>query len=371
VAQSSQPAPAYPGGSPPARCGVGAGAEGVECPPGMPGCKSGGGWGDSCTPAEKCKKGLYCAAGTCENTPSCETNADCDSGRCNDGFCDMGDSGGKGGGKYRRLMIGLHFAPDVWITSATKDVCGYDSTMKGTYACYQSGQTSVNSDPGGSDSQAVVPLGVSPGYAGTVNSGVAVATMRILASIDYALTPNVTVGGRVGYALHGGPPSIKYTGGVPAEATKFFPFHAEARAAYWFKPLSMPGFHPYIMLGGGMAQVDGKVAVQAYRQNTVSCTPPAAGAPANGCTAVGGGQGLRPHDARSVANGGHGDKGQDYALVAYDAWRKMGQGFGTIGGGGLIPLGDNGGVLINLNIMFMLPSSGTVLEPSVGYVIGL
>ncbi len=355
VAQSSQPAPAYPGGSPPTRCGVGAGAEGAECPPGMPGCKSGGGWGDSCTPAEKCKKGLYCAAGTCENAPSCETNADCDSGRCNDGFCDMGDSGGKGGGKYRRLMIGLHFAPDVWITSATKDVCGYDSTMKGTYACYQAGQTSVNTDPAGPDSQSVVPLGASPGYAGNVNSGVAVATMRILASLDYALTPNVTVGGRLGYALRGGPPSIKYTGGVPAEATNFFPFHAEARAAYWFKPLSMPGFHPYFMLGGGMAQVDGKVTVQAYRQNIYTCTQ-------NTTTCPIGQTAINPKTGKIDYN---------TTPISYDAWRKMGQGFGTVGGGGLIPLGDNGGVLINLNIMFMLPSSGTVLEPSVGYVIGL
>ncbi len=59
------------------------------------------------------------------------------------------------------------------------------------------------------------------------------------------------------------------------------------------------------------------------------------------------------------------------SLVSYDAWRKMGQGFGTIGGGAIFPLGPNGGVQLNLNIMFMLPSSGTVLEPSLGYVIGL
>ena len=113
VPQSSQPAPAYPGAQPPARCGISQSAAAAgECPPGMPGCTpaGGGGWGDSCTPAEKCKKGLYCAGGTCENAPSCDTNADCDSGRCSDGFCQMGDTGGAS--KYRRIMVGIHFAPD-------------------------------------------------------------------------------------------------------------------------------------------------------------------------------------------------------------------------------------------------------------------
>ena len=185
--------------------------------------------------------------------------------------------------------------------------------------------------------------------------------MRALLSVDYALTPNVTIGGRGGMAFRGGPPSIKYTDGVPQQTTKFFPVHIEARAAYWFKALSMPGFHPYVHIGGGMAQVDGKVTVPAYRYKTVECT--ITDANASSCfpsSTVGAGKGVMRDP-----NLNH------YTQVQYDAWRKMGQGFGTIGGGGVIPLGDSGGVQINLNIMFMLPSSGTVLEPSIGYVIGL
>lgn len=366
VAQSSQPAPAFPGGSPPARCGkAGAAAvEGGECPPGMPGCKSGGGWGDSCTPAEKCKKGLYCAGGTCENAPSCETNADCDSGRCTDGFCQMGDTAG--GGKYRRVMIGIHFAPDLWVTSTAKDVCGSalptDSALKGTYTCYQPGSSTISTAPEGPDSIQIRPLGIDGGWAGNVNSGIAMATVRALLSLDYALTPNVTIGGRAGVAFHGGPPSIKYTGGVPSQTTTFMPVHIEARGTYWFKALSMPGIHPYVHVGGGMAQVDGKVTVQAYRygvtkgtclQNNTDPTKEPAGC-------------ALESDGVTWAQ-----QSNSISLVSYDAWRKMGQGFGTIGGGAIFPLGPNGGVQLNLNIMFMLPSSGTVLEPSLGYVIGL
>lgn len=343
VAQSAQPAPAYPGASPPARCGAGGDGGKVECPPGMPGCAGGGGWGDSCTPAEPCKKGLYCAAGTCENAPSCEVNSDCDSGRCNDGFCQMGDSGGPGaGGKFRRVMVGLHFAGDLWMTSKATDVCGNASVEAGTYTCYRSGQTSV--DPA-LDSE---PL-AAKGYAGTINQGMALATLRLLLSLDYALTPNITVGGRAGAAFRGGPPSIKYTAGQASKSTAFLPFHIEARAAYWFRPLSMPGLHPYIHVGGGMAQVDGKVPVSVFR-----CQDGAHTATDYSCQGV------------------NGDgNGYDSNIYKLDAWRKMGQGFATVGGGVLIPVGPAGNIQANLNVMFMLPASGTVFEPSVGYVMGL
>src|SRR5512142_2667523 len=112
------------------------------------------------------------------------------------------------------------------------------------------------------------------GYAGTVNQGAALATLRFLLSLDYALTPNITVGGRAGYAARGGPPSIKYTDGVPQKSTSFFPFHVEVRAAYWFRPLSMPGLHPYIHIGGGMAQVDGKVPVSVFKCQDAAHTAP-------------------------------------------------------------------------------------------------
>ncbi len=140
-----------------------------------------------------------------------------------------------------------------------------DSALKGTYTCYQPGSSTISTDPEGPDSIQIRPLGIDGGWAGNVNSGIAMATVRALLSLDYALTPNVTIGGRAGMAFHGGPPSIKYTGGVPSQTTTFLPVHIEARGTYWFKALSMPGIHPYIHVGGGMAQVDGKVTVQAYR----------------------------------------------------------------------------------------------------------
>jgi hypothetical protein len=57
--------------------------------------------------------------------------------------------------------------------------------------------------------------------------------------------------------------------------------------------------------------------------------------------------------------------------VTLDAYRKLGQGFVTIGGGAMYAFGKNHGLVLNLNFMYMLPSSGIVFEPSVGYELGL
>jgi hypothetical protein len=50
-----------------------------------------------------------------------------------------------------------------------------------------------------------------------------------------------------------------------------------------------------------------------------------------------------------------------------DAYRKLGNAFVTAGGGVLLPLGQSTALQLNLNAMFMLPSSGLVLQPSLGF----
>ena len=328
VKTTTQPPPAFPGEAPPARC-----AEEVECPPGMPGCtrSGGGGWGDSCTPAEPCKAGLFCASGTCENAPSCELDSDCDSGRCSNGFCDMGDSssGGGGGGKLRKLWVGVHVAADAHFFSSGNDVCGPNSIGNQQYSCYynQYPTTAIQDTPGAPGG---IPTGT--GQGGSINGGTALATIRVMASLDYAVIPTVTVGGRVGYAFNGGPPAANYgnQGGVavldPNPGKKFLPFHLELRGAYWFKSLGQPGWHPYVAVGGGLAQVDAKLKVQ-------------------------------------VAD----PKGTIYYA---DAYKRLGQGFLTVAPGAVFPLSGNLGVQVNLNLMYMLPVSGIVVEPSLGMIVG-
>jgi hypothetical protein len=335
---SNMEPPSYPGEAAPTRC-----LAKEECPPDFPGCGAGALHGNkeagvACQSSRECKEGLLCNEGNCETAPACETNADCTSGSCVDNKCSPGAEEPEHGPSYKKNWIGLHFAQDIAIMGGT-NVCSVDARTTQGYACYESGSSEVpyNGDP-------------YPG-AGIATGGV-VATRRILLSFDHAFTSNITIGARVGFAFSGGPPAgkagVNDVGG-PSDGKKFLPFHAELRGQYWFgkAALAKKGFRPYVHVGGGLAQVDGKVKV------TVSdCTPlPYGSVPYNNCI-----NGQNPGTALTKKD--------------LDAWRKMGQGFITLGGGVVYAFKENVGAQLNLNLMYMLPTTGPVLQPSLGLVYG-
>jgi len=332
---SAMEPPTYPGEAAPARC-----TAKEECPPDFPGCGTGAkrgnkDWGVACDNSTECKAGLLCNDGTCETAPSCETNADCQSGVCTDNKCSVGDDAGEvGPSKYKKNWIGLHFAQDIAIMGGT-EVCSTASREANGYACYEQGSTDMayNGDP-------------RPGAG--IQTGTVLATRRLLLSFDRAFTPNITIGARIGLAIGGGPPAGKGPDaagrGGTSEGTKFLPFHGELRLAYWFGKgaLGKKGLRPYVHVGGGLAQVDGKVKI------TVADCPQSNNDAFNQCLAQG--TGAVPHQL--------------------DAWRKMGQGFITAGGGAVYAFKENFGAQLNINFMYMLPTSGPVIQPSLGVVYG-
>jgi hypothetical protein len=155
------------------------------------------------------------------------------------------------------------------------------------------------------------------------------------------LGQNLTLGARVGYAIGGGP---------AAGDKKFLPFHGEVRVGYWFgkAPFAKKGLRPYVAGGGGIAQVDAKLPV-----TVVDCGDPSGPTFRNDCP-------LPSNDTEI--------RGDELKL---DAYKKLGQSFINIGGGAMYALSPNSGIQLNLNVMFMLPTSGTVIEPSLGYVFGM
>ena len=326
---SSAEPPTYPGEAAPARC-----MAKEECPPDFPGCQSkpkrgNKDWGQACDNSTECKEGLLCNDGTCEAAPSCETNADCQSGSCVENKCSAGEEPAGDSHGYKKNWIGLHFAQDIAIMGGT-NVCGADAQTNQGYACYQSGSTDAayNGNP----------------YPGAgIATGTVVATRRLLLSFDRAFTPNITLGARVGLAIGGGPPAGKSD---TTPGTKFLPFHGELRLAYWFGKgaLGKKGFRPYVHVGGGVAQVDGKVKVTIADCNDLNDTGCSEGSTA-------------PKDAKTTTRN-------------LDAWRKMGQGFITAGGGVVYAIKENVGVQLNLNFMYMLPTSGPVIQPSLGVEYG-
>ncbi|MES1173710.1 MAG: hypothetical protein ABUL62_05220 [Myxococcales bacterium] len=342
---SSMEPPSYPGEAAPTRC-----VAKEECPPDFPGCGAGALHGNkdagaSCSSSRECKEGLLCSEGTCEAAPSCETNADCTSGSCVDNKCAAPEDEAPVA-TYKKNWIGLHFAQDIAIMGGT-NVCGADARTNQGYACYESGSSTApyNGDP----------------YPGAgIATGTVVATRRLLVSFDRAFMPNLTVGARVGFAFSGGPPAGKAPDsqdrGGESAGTKFLPFHVELRAQYWFGKgvLGKKGLRPYVHVGGGIAQVDGKVKVK-----VADCPNALFSAPSS--------------DSRYATEGDQCAAGVGtHTTTPYelDAWRKMGQGFITLGGGAVYAFKENIGAQLNVNLMYMLPTSGPVIQPSLGVVYG-
>jgi hypothetical protein len=335
--------PAYTGEKAPDRC-----PDSAECPPDFPGC--GGGskrgdvdWGGKCENSTECKTGLLCEGGVCETAPSCETDADCTTGKCTAGKCDVGDDVASSAGPYKKNWIGLHFGLDVAVIGGS-NVC----SSGGGYECYDAGTTDR-------------PYG-GPPYPGTgIARGTALATQRLMLSYDRAFTPNFVAGVRLGYAFNGGPPAI--TGfdaaGNATGKIGFFPGHLEARVSYYFGrgALGKKGVRPYAFAAGGMAQVDAKVPVTVY-----DCSvPQKKNMPSDPDV-------LPPEDC---SKGGPNTVQANLTPRKIDAWKKLGQGFVAAGGGVVYAFTPKIGAQVNVNFMYMLGSSGLVIEPSLGLVYGL
>ena len=154
--------------------------------------------------------------------------------------------------------------------------------------------------------------------------GLRFATTRVLLGYDRAIG-SFTVGARLGVAFGGGPEAEGGRG--------FLPLHAEARVAYWFgsDPFGRVGPRPYLLLNGGLAQVDAKVPVVAYENEQAYL---------------------------------------DDKRLALDAWKKTGTGFLGGGVGMLLAITPRTGPLAELKFAQMLGKSSPTLSLELGYAIG-
>ncbi len=344
--ESTADPPSFDDADPPPRC-----AAKEICPPDFPGCDSGkpsGGnvdWGGSCENSAECKSGLLCIDGTCETAPSCTSTADCPTGTCENGKCQVSGGGGGPSGPYKKIWVGVHIAQDIALVGGD-NICTPESQASDNFACYLPDDRERVYDPEYFNLN---------GRSGRVPTGTVAATTRFLLSLDYAVTPNIMVGTRVGFAINGGPPGgrvVKYpdrTPGmapapynlgytiesVPSKGQDFLPYHFELRASYWFgnNVLAKSGLRPYVHVGGGLAQVDAKVSVNVHDDDTDFANP-------------------------KLDN------------TTVDAWKKLGKGFITIGGGAQWAFGQKFALQANLNAMYMLSATGIVLQPSLGAVMG-
>jgi hypothetical protein len=308
VDKTKDPVPSYPGQAPPKRCEellVGVGSQ-----------------GESCTATQPCKFGLYCAEGICQKAPTCETDSDCKSMRCNNGYCGIDETVAEAEAAPKKWMVGLHFGVDTWVSPSWKSVCGDQSLRDGKFYCYNSGETRINT--GTTIRTNRIPM-TDSGDAGDVDPGLRLATMRVMASVDYVLKKYLSVGVRLGWAFLGGPRAVHFDSeGRPRQSHRFIPVHAEARGTLWLRSLGKPGLHPYVHLSAGLVEVDANIPIK----------------------------GRLNGNSRKL-----------------DAWRKLGPAMAGGGFGALYNITPMYGIQLNVNAMMMFPTTGFVFEPSLGGVV--
>lgn len=216
-----------------------------------------------------------------------------------------------GKAKGRKNWLVLAVQQDFLAFSSGKEACS---------------QIEGQSDPAITCFDAGAPIQRRP-YAGTgtesvgneIKGGFAMGTTRVLLGYDRAIGP-VTLGTRLGIAFPGGP-------------TGFLALHAEGRLAYWFgkNPFARKGLRPYVVVGGGIGQVDSKIAVKVFR------------------------------DQSAYASN---------TTTSFDAWKQAGTGFISGGIGTMIAVTPRHGPLVELKVMELLPQASTGLSLQLGYAVG-
>jgi hypothetical protein len=333
VSETTADPPVFPGEEPPQRCGIGdsdtGGGGGGAC----------GGWGEKCGADGCCKSGMTCGSdGTCESA-RCESDADCKNGAtCDNGKCTGGEGDGDKKMPYKKNYVGLHFALDLASISSDQ-ACSQDSRKNDNFACFYANNSTYEGF-------------ANPHGAGTISGGFAPSTMRVMLSFE-RLFGMIGLQARLGYAFNGGQ--------QPKGGTAFFPLHAEVRAKFWVagtSQFSKKGLRPWLHVGGGMAQIDAVVT----NVDIADCGPFVQGGSVQAAC-------LNANPPQ-LARPGQSPTGAQARKLTLTAQKQLGTSFIAIGGGIMYAIGPNHGPVLNLNLMLPVPSTGFVIEPSLGYEFG-
>ncbi len=192
--------------------------------------------------------------------------------------CAPGDSGesDRGGdsaegssgspGRYARLWVGLAGVVEFFPMPSANDACvlstgptpppGFPANSSNLY-CVDS-QSGADFPPRTATGAAINnQLRAMPGSGGKSSGGIQPGDIRLLLSLDYALSQNFLVGGRVGYTFNSYPGSAASQDGRAAG----FKVHGEARATYLLgsSPLDHVGLAWMGSGGLGFGEFDGHV----------------------------------------------------------------------------------------------------------------
>lgn len=302
-----------------------------------------------CTDKADCQPGFPCAAKDKKHQgDGCDNDDECDSGLAcvpNDNgtkWCYEAGEGSpkKAPSKAKRLWIGGDFQADILFLGAQNDIC-----KANTWACVSDGRD-VGLAPTTKYADNIDTI--NPEGSGRTSGGPALGTKRVFLSFDYFLTPNISLGLRLGRAF----------GGNDANTVSFFPWHFEARAQYFFgkDPLATTGLKPYVMIGGGAAEFDAPVPEIKVLPTNQSSVDGSGNYNAGDCN-----DGVVSDPANGVLCRRTGVKG----------YRLAGQGFAALGGGVWYLVTPNIAINANLKLLFPLPTFSLGFAPELGIKVGL
>jgi hypothetical protein len=216
------------------------------------------------------------------------------------------------------VWLSLGLVQDFAFLSGSQ-VCTEQSQVSGGFTCVRGGGSQYHGTP-------------LPGAAGSV-SGVALAATRVTLAAYVRVTNSISAGVRLGGAFLGRGPR-------PDGGKSFLWFSGEAQGAYWLsrRAFSTRVVGTFLELSTGLAQIDGKAKVTVTENQTV------------------------PPPVSQLDNP---------PQQSLDASRKSGAGFVGAGAGVFFPFGGGGGLLADLRVLQLFPSSGTALSLGVSGALGL
>jgi hypothetical protein len=183
---------------------------------------------------------------------SCIDDSQCNGGACENGHCAEPTPRAETARGFARVWVGFSGSLDVVPLSSASDVCALTSAA---LPYNSAGYTCTN--PDGSDypsrTSAEENSTLTRGNAGQVSGGPAEGDVRLLVSLDYAVSANVLAGVRAGAVVNTGAGDAAFAGrGFKS------PFHVEARGTYVFgaDALAHSGFAPLVFVDAGMARFD-------------------------------------------------------------------------------------------------------------------
>jgi len=174
---------------------------------------------------------------------------------------------------YARLWAGVSIeAPELLVLPGGGGLCQLTAAalpVNSTgYYCTNPDGTDFPSRNGATQNN---NLSADPSQSGHVNAGLRLGDVRAMALFDYALSPALLVGARVGYVLNA------YPGQAAVTDRRAFgsKIHLEARATYLFgrEPLKHRGYFPMVFAGLGVAEFDGHTAGSVTLANVAGQQP--------------------------------------------------------------------------------------------------